>query len=103
MATDAQIEYIEQLQEFAYQRVENARLSWGEDLLDMPVSEARILISDLVNIRDNKISNQRYFKDCQFEIKEDRDRIFKAISNSFNLDKQQSKLIWDCIWKGETN
>jgi hypothetical protein len=64
MASVKQIAFIEGLQNFAPGRVIAAKDTWGDDLADMPVKEAKILIEDLVNIRDNKFSNEIDFKEC---------------------------------------
>jgi hypothetical protein len=64
MASVKQIAFIEGLQNFAPGRVIAAKDTWGDDLADMPVKEAKILIEDLVNIRDNKFSNEVDFKEC---------------------------------------
>jgi hypothetical protein len=51
MATDPQIRYILGLERYAPGRVEAAKLSWGDDLWDMPKQEAAMLINLLVELK----------------------------------------------------
>ena len=51
MASDAQIKYINGLARYAPGRVEGAKLSWGENLWEMPKQEAAMLISFLVELK----------------------------------------------------
>ena len=59
MATDPQIKFINDLAKYAPARVEQAKLTWGDELWDMPVLEAKLLLMDLVDIRDSFISQNQ--------------------------------------------